>query len=269
MIMKNIIKKINSLLEYNNHKVIKFIQLSCLFVLPFSFAILFYNFNWFYLCITLVSIILISKIGHSIGQHRYFCHKSFKTTRTKEIVLLFLSTIATTYSAIYYSAVHRYHHMHSDKELDPHNPVRQGRMLSFLGFIDNEIASKIPGKIIKDLLKDPVIVFCHRYYLLIICLFCFMLIIIDPLLLLFCYMIPVGYTQLINGTQIVFGHGLGYQNFDTGDKSSNNIFWNWVTLGEGLHNNHHHNPAAYDFAYTKQQYEYDISGMFIKYFFKK
>jgi stearoyl-CoA desaturase (delta-9 desaturase) len=41
-----------------------------------------------------------------------------------------------------------------------------------------------------------------------------------------------------------FGHTFGYQNYDMGDKSKNNVFLAAVTFGDGYHNNHHRYPRS-------------------------
>lgn len=40
---------------------------------------------------------------------------------------------------------------------------------------------------------------------------------------------------IVNG----LGHCLGYRRFDTRDTSHNVVAWDWLCLGEALHNNHH------------------------------
>ena len=47
------------------------------------------------------------------------------------------------------------------------------------------------------------------------------------------------------------GHAVGYRNFDTADQSRNNTWVAWYALGEGLQNNHHHNPGRANFAVAK------------------
>ena len=39
-------------------------------------------------------------------------------------------------------------------------------------------------------------------------------------------------------------HLFGYRNYETSESSKNNWFVGVVALGEGWHNNHHHDPAA-------------------------
>lgn len=254
---------------FHNHTLTRTIQISSLLSLPISIYLLVVYFTWWYLFCTILSIILIGKLGHSAGQHRYFCHGSFKTDRMRETILGLLCTLCTTHSPIYYAAVHRFHHMNSDTELDPHSPRRQGFIKSFLGFVDQKSVDSIPKKIIKDLIKNPTVMFFHNWYWIIIFSYCLLCTVVDFKLLFFCYLIPVGYTQFVNSTQIFFGHKWGYKNFNLSDDSTNNIFWNIITLGEGLHNNHHNDSYQYNFSYTNEFMEFDPTGFLIKHLLAK
>ena len=62
-------------------------------------------------------------------------------------------------------------------------------------------------------------------------------------------------------------HKYGYKSFNTKDKSTNNTLVNIITLGSGLHNNHHHDPANYSNKFSK--YEFDLPAWIIKNFFMK
>lgn len=249
---------------WHNHTLLKSIQIVTLISMPICIILLIYFNLWYQLLIAGISIILISKIGHSAGQHRYFCHSSFKTGTKREWILGFLATICTTYSAPYYAAVHRYHHSVSDSENDPHTPKKQGMLKSFFGFLDKSNVDKIPSRIIKDLIKNKPAMFFHNWYWPTLLFYCLILVIINPVLFVSAYIIPVGYTQFVNGTQTFFGHKWGYKNYNTGDDSCNNIWWNIITLGEGLHNNHHERPWEYNFAWDHRPGEKDFTGWLIK-----
>ena len=133
--------------------------------------------------------------------------------------------------------------------------------------MDQSNLARIPKTNIKDLLQKPAVMFFHNWYWPVIVSYLILLVIVDPLLVLFCYVLPSGYTRFITGTQISLGHGKGYRNFDTNDSSINNRFWNCISMGEGLHNNHHARPNHYDFAFTKQPGEWDIAKFIVEKFF--
>jgi fatty-acid desaturase len=55
-------------------------------------------------------------VGISIGYHRYFTHRSFKTSMYVETIMLFFGLICGGRSALTWAAVHRIHHSKSDTE---------------------------------------------------------------------------------------------------------------------------------------------------------
>lgn len=249
---------------WHSYELLKFVQVTNLLMLPVALYMLVVNLNFWYVFVTIVSVLLISKVGHSIGQHRYFSHRSFQTGPKREWLMALLATLGTTHTAIHYSALHRYHHAHSDTGLDPHCPKQLGFWRSFFSFVDQEKTKAIQTKHIRDLLVKKPVTFFHNWYWPTIVLYWVLLLAIDPLLFLFCYVIPCGYVQFVAGTQLSLGHMWGYKNFDTKDDSINNKLWNVLTLGEGLHNNHHARPYEYDFAYTKKPGEWDFCGWLVK-----
>lgn len=255
---------LNNVKGYHNFHLLNFFKYFNLFGLFVGFYILMYQFTWYYFLLSIITIICISKIGHSIGQHRYFCHLSFKTTVKKDWLIALFATLSTTGSIIHYAGVHRYHHLNSDKPNDLHSPHQNGLIKTFFLKMDQEKFKKIPSRIIKDLVKRKSAIFFHNWYWPTIVLYITILFLIDPLLVVFCYIIPAGYSQFISAIQLSVVHMYGYRNFETSDKSKNNIFWNFVTLGEGLHNNHHARPGEYDFAFTKKFLEYDFAGFLIR-----
>ena len=253
--------------RWNDYQLLKFVQCMNLVVLPFAIWMFIESVTWWYFFVTAFALIMISKVGHSIGQHRYFSHRSFKTDNQREWLLTLLAILGTTGTTINYCGIHRYHHAHSDTDLDPHSPKKLGFLKAFLGLVDLEKSKAVSAKLIKDLLANQRVVFFHNWYWPIIVVYWAVLVAVDPLLFLFCYVIPCGYVQFVTGTQLSSGHLWGYKNFDLQDHSVNNRLWHWLTLGEGMHNNHHASPAMYDFGYTKNPGEWDFCGWVVRRFF--
>ena len=251
---------------WHSHRFLAVVQNINLLLVPLAVYFLITEFTWFYAVSSIMSLLLITKVGHCVGQHRYFCHRSFSTDTPREWVLALFATLCTTHTPIYYSAVHRYHHGHSDTDLDPHDPSQLGYLSAFFGKMNQKNTAQIPKTIIRDLLKKPSVMFFHNWYWPVIFGYCLILILIDPLLLMFCYILPSGYTRFITGTQVSLGHGRGYRNFETCDHSVNNRFWNFISLGEGLHNNHHARPSHYDFGFTNQPGEWDLAKWIVEKF---
>ena len=69
---------------------------------------------------------LIAIFGLSIGLHRRFAHNQFQTSKTFEVISLFLSMLAFSRSPVGWIGAHRIHHKFSDTEKDPHSPTHKG-----------------------------------------------------------------------------------------------------------------------------------------------
>src|SRR3984957_3826420 len=67
-----------------------------------------------------------SRLGVSVGLHRYFTHGSFKAKRGFKIALAIAGSLAIEKPVIDWVADHRRHHKYSDKAGDPHSPWRFG-----------------------------------------------------------------------------------------------------------------------------------------------
>ena len=57
--------------------------------------------------------------GITAGYHRYFSHRSYKTSRWFQFVLACLGCSAMQKGPLWWTAHHREHHRHSDTEDDP------------------------------------------------------------------------------------------------------------------------------------------------------
>jgi stearoyl-CoA desaturase (Delta-9 desaturase) len=73
----------------------------------------------------------IQTFGIGIGFHRYVAHKSFKTSRFFEGVLMVTGSMALEGPLLFWVSTHRRHHRFSDEAGDPHSPNRHGA-----GFIE-------------------------------------------------------------------------------------------------------------------------------------
>src|SRR6202165_5585267 len=66
--------------------------------------------------------------------HRYFSHRSFKTTRVGQFIFGLLGASAVQRGPIWWAAHHRHHHVYSDKPEDVHSPVQHGFFWSHMGW---------------------------------------------------------------------------------------------------------------------------------------
>lgn len=256
-----------TLKAYHNDKLWRIIVSVAFYSIPLSVFIL-TTLPLYYTLLAIISSFLIAKVGHGIGQHRYFAHRAFKTGRKREWLLGFLATLSGTGSPIYFAVNHRIHHDISDKDGDPNN-VEELSLVDILTLKIRTDDGHFDLNVAKDLLKNKPARFFHNWYWPTIITYCILLIIIDPYLFVAMYLLPLGYSASIMILGTITGHKYGYRNFDTPDKSVNNFWVNLIFLGEGNHNNHHYRPNHWDSGFTGRWKEYDIGAPIIKYFFLK
>jgi len=225
-----------------------------------------FDISIWWLVVALVWSKFIGIVGHSIGLHRYFSHKSFNTTAAKEKFLAWISLLLGAGSPITYARTHRHHHRTADTENDYHSPKYNGMIGNMLGLWELRSLSWFinkGGAMPKDLLVNSTCKYIHDNYFKIWYLMLVLSLLIDWKITVYLLAIPVVYTHidyniLINSV----GHGFGYRNFNTPDQSTNCNWARAFNLGEAYHNNHHAHPYLYDFAVNKN--EYDFVGTIIE-----
>ncbi|MEA2146713.1 MAG: hypothetical protein QOG59_2300 [Solirubrobacteraceae bacterium] len=206
----------------------------------------------------------LTGLGITVGYHRLFTHRSFKTGRTVRAMLAVLGSMAVEGPVIEWVATHRKHHRFSDHPGDPHSPHLDQRpgwrgALRGLGhahvgwmFRGQDMAN--PARYAKDLLVDRDLVFISRTF---------------PLWVLAGLAIPFGLGVALTGsvagglTGLLWGgairvfvlhhatfsinslcHCFGRRPFATGDESRNLAWLAPLAFGEAWHNNHHAFPTS-------------------------
>ena len=104
----------------------------------------------------------IAMFGLSIGLHRHFAHNQFKTSKLYEVFSLFLAMLAFSRSPLSWIGAHRIHHRFSDTEKDPHSPTYKG---FWNVLFNNWNVKKIDRPYVRDLYKNPRIMFFHNHWL--------------------------------------------------------------------------------------------------------
>ena len=225
-----------------------------------------YTQQYYLFAIAAISWLIIGPISSVITLHRLLTHRSFKTYPWLETILSYISVISTVGPTMSWVALHRQHHAQSDREGDPHSSWADGKfnfkeaIKVWLGY-DWKVPA-IPVRYIKDLMRSPTHKFIFKHYFKIIFAFSAVLLLIDPALWLFAYVVPASMTVHLIGVVNVLGHYHGYRNHETKDHSSNSWIANIVSLGEGWHNNHHAKPANYHTG--EKWWEWDLMGSLIK-----
>ena len=187
-----------------------------------------------------VTLYVVRMFGVTAGYHRFFSHRSFKTSRAGQFLFALLAMSSTQKSVLWWAALHRHHHRHSDQEEDVHSPMHRGFFYSHVGWIFDKQHDATRVDEVPDLAKFPELRFLDRHQLLpgvALGILCFL---IDGLPGLF-----IGFflstVFLYHGTFFInsLAHVHGDQRYVTGDDSRNNWWLAVITLGEGWHNNHH------------------------------
>ena len=175
------------------------------------------------------------------GYHRYFSHRTYKTSRAFQFVLAALGTSATQKGPLWWAGHHRRHHQHADRPgLDVHSP-RDGFWYSHQGWIFDGRWDASALDRIRDFARYPELIWLNRWH-----------IVVPTLLAVLCFAIG-GLSGLVWGFSIStvalwhstysinsLAHLWGTRRYDTPDTSRNNWFLGLLTMGEGWHNNHHH-----------------------------
>ena len=210
-------------------------------------------------CIVLFFVRMFAVTG---GYHRYFSHRTYKTSRVFQFVLAFVAQTTAQKGALWWAAHHRQHHRFSDQVGDLHSPVIDGFWYSHLGWLFNGTSATDYSKI-PDFAAYPELRFLNRYFLL------------PPIALGVATFLLLGWSGLFVGfflstvltwhatfTINSLSHVFGKRRFATTDDSRNNWMLALLTLGEGWHNNHHRFPAS-----TRQGFywwEVDITFYILK-----
>lgn len=237
------------------------------------------GFGWVHLWL-LVGGYVLTGLGVTVGYHRLFTHKSFRTNRAVTAVLGVLGSMALEGPILAWVATHRQHHQHSDRDDDPHSPHGHGEGLrGFLhGLLHAHFGWLLLGeksdldRYVPDLLSDPLVRTISRLFVLWVALG---------------LAIPAGVAWAVTGewTGALLGllwgglvrvfivhhvtwsinsvcHLWGSRPFRTHDHSRNNLVFGVLGFGEGWHNNHHAFPASA--RHGLKWWQIDVSYMVIR-----
>lgn len=204
----------------------------------------------------------------SIGYHRLFTHRAFKTTKPIRVLLTVFGNMAARSSMITWTSQHRRHHELADHEGDVHSPNLHGQTLlgrirglwysHFTWMLEHDYPNVV--HYVPDLLADKAVVKAdRRYYRWII------LGMVGPAVIggvvsrswlgaLTGFLWGGVVRQFVVAQQVSalnsLTHMLGTRPFKMKDNHShNNALFGLLTWGEGWHNNHHAFPASANFAF--------------------
>ncbi len=205
-----------------------------------------------------MALYIVRMFGITGVYHRYFSHRSYKTSRWFQFVLAVLGASSAQKGPIWWASHHRHHHQHSDTEEDIHPPRIYGLWWAHVGWVLSTQFVETRWELVKDLVRFPELRLLDKYHIL--APFALALAVTGvgaglehywPELgtsagQLFVWGFCVSTTLLYHGTFCInsLAHMLGRPRFVTGDDSKNSFILAIITLGEGWHNNHHRYPGS-------------------------
>jgi stearoyl-CoA desaturase (Delta-9 desaturase) len=225
---------------------------------------------------------LATGLGITVGFHRYFTHRSFKTSRPVRAILAVLGSAAIEGPVISWVADHRKHHTFADQEGDPHSPhvdhgvgwrgAFKGLLHAHVGWLFIHTQRGLRRRYARDLVDDPIVNFVDRK---------FFVWAIGGLLVAFALGWAIGGSLYAGLTGLLWGgavrmlvvhhvtfsinslcHFFGRRRFETDDESRNLLWLAPFSFGESWHNNHHAFPTSAEHGMRK--WEIDPSALLIR-----
>jgi stearoyl-CoA desaturase (delta-9 desaturase) len=177
----------------------------------------------------------------TIGYHRYFAHRAFKTGRVFQFVLAVAATTSAQKGVLWWAGHHRNHHRASDTPEDIHSPKQRGFWWSHVGWFVSGRYDETPVSRIRDFASYPELRFLNRFHLLPPVLFAAALLAVGGWSALV-WGFVISTVALWHGTFTInsLSHVIGRRRYPTADTSRNNWVLALITCGEGWHNNHHY-----------------------------
>ncbi|MBW0117084.1 acyl-CoA desaturase [Pseudonocardia abyssalis] len=204
----------------------------------------------------------VAVLGITVGFHRHFTHKAFKTKPWLRVALAISGSLAVQGNVFNWVADHRRHHAFSDKEGDPHSPwafgtspaaVAKGFLHAHMGwFFDRNETNH--ARFIPDLLADRAITRVARTFGLWVAASLLLPAVIGGLVTWSWQGAVTGFfwgglVRLAISNHVTWSinsicHMVGKRPFRSRDRSRN--FWPLAVLsmGESWHNLHHADPTC-------------------------
>lgn len=224
---------------------------------------------------------LLTGLGLSVGFHRLFCHRAFKTGPTLRALFVISGCMAARSSMITWASQHRRHHQLADHPGDVHSPNLFGDGLKnrFRGWLYSHITwmwrHEYPNIVHygPDLLADKAAVGVDRYYNLWIIVGLVLPALIGGVCTASLQGALTGFLwggvvrMFVVAQQISalnsLNHMFGTRPFRMPDnRSHNNALFGLITWGEGWHNNHHAFSSSATFGF--HWYQIDPGYWFIR-----
>ena len=191
----------------------------------------------------LVGLYIPIALGVTAGFHRMLTHRSFSAHPVVRLTLLVLGSMAVEGAPIGWTANHLKHHALADQPGDPHSPM-EGLAHAHLGWLF-EATQADPAVYCRHLLKDRLVGFVDRYFLLWVALSLLVPFAIGGWSgLLWGGLVRIFLVHHVTWSVNSVCHTFGSRAFATPDRSRNQWMVGLLGMGEGWHNNHHAFPRS-------------------------
>lgn len=243
-------------------------------------------FSWTGVVLCIAGLYVYGTLGINLCFHRMLTHRSLKVPLWLERTLATLAICCLQDSPARWVAIHRQHHQHSDEQPDPHSPL----VNLFWGHF-GWVMVKSKGhdstfhyeRYCRDILRDPYYFWCEGkirwfwIYLAHVALYYFVGLAIGwfstgnlmggvqfgASLMIWGAFLRTVLVWHITWAVNSFGHIYGYQNYETGDSSRNNVWCALLSNGDGWHNNHHAFQRCA--AHGHKWWEFDVTYITIRF----
>jgi fatty-acid desaturase len=249
------------------------------------FAFVPYTFVWWGIPLVLVGNFIFGSLGINLGYHRMLTHKAAGFPKFFERVWVLCGVCSLEGSPLWWVCVHRMHHQHSDEQGDPHSPRESffwGHMQWIYTADPRQRSLATFEKYVPDLMSDPFLRWLHRgnKWILIYALHALLIgaiglglgflvadtteraLQIGAQVFVWGVLVRTVYVWHITWLVNSASHRWGYRNYETDDRSRNNVVVALLTNGEGWHNNHHATPRACSQGH--KWWEVDLTYTFVR-----
>jgi fatty-acid desaturase len=242
-------------------------------------------FSWTGAVVCFAGLYVFGTLGINLCFHRMLTHRSLEVPKWLEYTLATIAICCLEDSPARWVAIHRMHHQHSDEQPDPHSPL-VNLLWGHMGWIVVRSAhhdlTNHYERYCRDILRDPFYFWCERrlhwFWLYIGHAVAFYLVGLaigwsttgslsagvqfGASLLVWGVFLRTVLVWHITWAVNSFGHVFGYQNYDTGDSSRNNVWFALLSNGDGWHNNHHAYPRCA--AHGHKWWEFDVTFITVR-----
>jgi stearoyl-CoA desaturase (delta-9 desaturase) len=226
-----------------------------------------FSVTWWEIALYVVALGLLSSLAVSLYLHRSMTHGGVTFHPLVAGAMRFVVWLMTGMQTREWVATHRKHHAFSDREGDPHSPLKEGLMAIVLGNVvyyrraskDFAMLEKYGKGTPDDWLERNVFSLNLAGILLMLVVD---LVLFGGLKGTVAWVAGIGWMPFWGGIINGVGHAVGYRNFNVKDVSKNILPILVLAGGEELHNNHHADPRSAKF--SARWYEFDLGWLVIR-----